>query len=704
VRALLYLLEPAAGLGVFVVTPVERVRSALEAAGSRRSGHDWQCPAHEDRKASLSFTEGRDGKAVLHCHAGCPTQAVLAALGLDWPDLFPAGRKAKTEIVTTYDYVDEQGRLLYQAVRDFPKAFKRRRPDGNGGWIWKLDNTRHVLYRLPRVLAAVEAGVPVYVVEGEKDVHAIERAGATATTIIGGVSGRWLPEFSRLLAKTRTVVVADNDQPGRDRAQQIATAIAEHGGQVETVRPAISTEHADAYDHLTAGRGLHEFLPLHDQAEAVPVQDGAELLDEVYETLTRYLVFPSRSAAVATVLWVAASHAQPAWEHATRMVAKSPLKRCGKSRVLDMLEALSHNALPTANISPAALVRSIVESDPPTLLLDEADTIFGRRRGERAEATEDLRGILNAGHARGRPYVRWDVSARAVERCPTFAMVALAGIGDLPDTIEDRAVIITMRRRAPAERITPFRRRRDLPQLTELSDRLHAWIRAHLAELQAAVPIMPVEDREADVWEPLVAVADLAGGGWPERARQACQAMTAETDGEGAASERLLADLRAVFGKADALYSKTLLDRLHALEEAPWADWYGRPLTARDLAKLLRPYGVKSRSVREGGIGESLKGYAVEDLHDAWRRYVPRTSHPTHASQGTEPAGQACGGKVSDSAAAWDTSPDQRERPDVSHVADVTQEEPAGPPPLTGADNPGCLPGLDLNDPRRFTR
>jgi Protein of unknown function (DUF3631) len=222
--------------------------------------------------------------------------------------------------------------------------------------------------------------------------------------------------------------------------------------------------------------------------------------------------------------------------------------------------------------------------------------------------------------------------------------------------------------------------------------------------LQAAVPIMPVEDREADVWEPLVAVADLAGGGWPEQARQACQAMTAETDEEGAASERLLADLRAVFGKADALYSKTLLDRLHALEEAPWADWYGRPLTARDLAKLLRPYGVKSKSVREGGIGESLKGYAVEDLHDAWRRYVPRTSHPTHASQGTEPAGQACGGKVSDSAAAWDTSPDQRERPDVSHVADVTQEEPAGPPPLTGADNPGCLPGLDLNDPRRFIR
>jgi 5S rRNA maturation endonuclease (ribonuclease M5) len=260
------------------MTPVQRVRSALETAGSRRHGQDWQCPAHEDRQASLSVKEGRDGKAVLHCHAGCPTQAVLAAVGLDWPDLFPEGRKGKGEIVATYDYVDEQGRLLYQSVRYFPKAFKRRRPDGNGGWTWKLGDTRLVLYRLPRVLAAVEAGEPVYVVEGEKDVHAVEQAGATATTVLGGTNGAWPVEFSRLLAKTRAVVVADDDQPGHQRARRIAAAIAEHGGQVEMVRPAVDAEHADVYDHLAAGHGLHELLPLDDQAEAVPVQGGAELL------------------------------------------------------------------------------------------------------------------------------------------------------------------------------------------------------------------------------------------------------------------------------------------------------------------------------------------------------------------------------------------------------------------------------------------
>jgi hypothetical protein len=212
-RALLHLLGAARRLRVRVMTPVERARSALEAAGSRRSGRDWQCPAHQDHKASLSVSEDRDGRAVLHCHAGCETWDVLAALRLDWPDLFPEGRNGKAALVDAYDYTDEHGRLLYQAVRYFPKGFKRRRPDGRGGWTWKLGDTRLVLYRLPRVLAAVEAGLPVYVVEGEKDVHAIEGAGATATTVLGGVSGRWLPEHSRLLAKTRVVVVADDDPP-----------------------------------------------------------------------------------------------------------------------------------------------------------------------------------------------------------------------------------------------------------------------------------------------------------------------------------------------------------------------------------------------------------------------------------------------------------------------------------------------------------
>jgi hypothetical protein len=270
-RALLHLLGAARRLRVRVMTPVEQVRSALEAAGSRPSGRDWQCPAHPDHKASLSVSEGRDGRAVLHCHAGCETQNVLAALRLDWPDLFPEGRNGKAQLVATYDYTDEHGHLLYQAVRYFPKDFKRRRPDGHNGWTWTLGDTRLVLYRLPKVLAAVEAGRPVYVVEGEKDVHAIERAGATATTVLGGVNGRWLPEHSRLLAKTRVVVVADDDPPGRKRATATARAIAAVGGRVEVVRAAVGK---DAADHLAAGLTLADLLPADQEPEPASAGPG----------------------------------------------------------------------------------------------------------------------------------------------------------------------------------------------------------------------------------------------------------------------------------------------------------------------------------------------------------------------------------------------------------------------------------------------
>jgi GNAT superfamily N-acetyltransferase/5S rRNA maturation endonuclease (ribonuclease M5) len=251
---------------VAVVTPVERVRAVLEAHGSRRQGRDWQCPAHEDQRASLSVAEGRDSRAVLHCHAGCSTEDVLVTLGLRWADLFPESRNGKAEIVCTYDYTDADGRLLYQAVRFWPKEFRRRRPDGRGGWIWSLKGTRLVLYRLPKVLAAIEAGEVVYVVEGERDVHAVERAGATATTNLGGADGTWLPEFSQLLAKTRGIVVADNDPGGYKRAHRLAADIREHGGQVQVVRPVPDHDKADVADHLAAGHTLADLQPL-DTAE-----------------------------------------------------------------------------------------------------------------------------------------------------------------------------------------------------------------------------------------------------------------------------------------------------------------------------------------------------------------------------------------------------------------------------------------------------
>ena len=201
-----------------------------------------------------------------------------------------------------------------------------------------------------------------------------------------------------------------------------------------------------------------------DSCGCGPLMTGAEILGLVHRALARYVVLPSPEAADAIVLWIAATHAVPAWNCAPRLDITSPVKRCGKSRLLDIIEATCHEPLITVNISPAALVRSIGD-DPPTLLLDEADTVFGPKA---ADNHEDLRGILNAGHSRNRPYIRWDVTIRATENCPTFAMAALAGIGALPDTITDRAVVVAMRRRAPGEAVDRYRDRRDGDPLREL--------------------------------------------------------------------------------------------------------------------------------------------------------------------------------------------------------------------------------------------
>ncbi len=369
----------------------------------------------------------------------------------------------------------------------------------------------------------------------------------------------------------------------------------------------------------------------------VPDVDGSALLDLVRASIARYAILPTPAALDAVTLWVAATHAQPAWAHAPRLVIRGPEKRCGKSRLLDLVEALCWNAFITVNSSPSAVYRSI-SADPPTLLVDEADTIFGPK----ADGNEDLRGLLNAGHQRNRPAKRYDAANNRVESIPTFAMAAIAGIGAMPDTIEDRAVIVRMRRRAPGETVAPYRHRRDRPALRELAGQLHAWLRAHHNVLEVAVPAMPVEDRAADTWEPLFAVADLAGEPWPDRARVAVLALQAETEDSDQGSERirLLADIHTAFTDLPAIPTTLLLQRLCSDPEAPWRDHGHTGLTARRLGILLAEYGIRSANVRftEG----QAKGFLRSDFLDAWSRYTPHLTGTGDTDPGT--AGHATGG------------------------------------------------------------
>jgi hypothetical protein len=205
-----------------------------------------------------------------------------------------------------------------------------------------------------------------------------------------------------------------------------------------------------------------------------------------------------------------------------------------------------------------------------------------------------------------------------------YCAVALAGLGGLPDTILSRSVVVRMRRRAADEQVEPWRRRIHAAQGKEIGDQLALWAEAALGSVINTWPDMPpgVTDRDADVWEALLAVADVAGGQWPERARSA--AVTLVTEGKESTPSlglRLLADIRTVFGLAAKLPTGDLIARLRKIPEAPWDDLKGKPLNDLILSRMLKDHGIKPKVIR---IGEDVsRGYAREDFHDAWKRYLP---------------------------------------------------------------------------------
>ncbi|MFE3167932.1 DUF3631 domain-containing protein [Streptomyces sp. NPDC059224] len=383
--------------------------------------------------------------------------------------------------------------------------------------------------------------------------------------------------------------------------------------------------------------------------ETVPASEGAQILDDLRAQIERYVAMPSEEAVTAVALWVAATHLQRAWQHAPRLAIVAPEKRCGKSRLLDVVTETVHKRLITVNASAAAIFRSIDGDDPPTLLVDEADTMFAT--GKAAEKNEEVRGLINAGHQRGRPTLRVSGPEHDVHEFATFAMAALAGIGDLPDTIMDRAVVIRMRRRAVGEKVASFRTGRDTPALHAIRERLRAWLHPLHAQALEMEPPMPVEDRAADTWEPLVVVADLAGGDWPALARSACRSMTDYETGqnqEGDLRTRLLVHIRSAFtaiGDPALLSTRHLLEALNADKEGPWAEYKGsdKGLTPRYLQLLLKPYGINATNRRFPG-GAQARGYARTQFLDTWARYCPE---PEPA---TEPA-QAAGEPLSDTAA-----------------------------------------------------
>jgi hypothetical protein len=366
------------------------------------------------------------------------------------------------------------------------------------------------------------------------------------------------------------------------------------------------------------------------------------LLERVGALIARYIVLPSEEAKTALVLFALHTWAVEAAYSTPYMAIVSAEKQSGKTRLLEVVALVVREPWHTASTTEAALFRKIEQAEP-TLLLDEIDAIFGSN----TERTEPLRACLNAGNRRGASVARCvgKGTKMEVKDFSVFCPKVLAGIdtGRLPETIQDRAVMLHMKRRREGEHVERLRYRFAVEEAAPLRTDLEAWAAGAVEELRDAIPELPDElgDRQADAWEALLAIADLAGGDWGDRARSAAVALSATADGdEVGRGTQLLVGIRGALDGREVVTTAELLEAINADDELPFGAWReGKGLDARTLARLLKPYGVKPRVLRVGD--ETPRGYRRQELQDVFERYLPiyppgaqQAKHAQHEERG----------------------------------------------------------------------
>jgi putative DNA primase/helicase len=362
-----------------------------------------------------------------------------------------------------------------------------------------------------------------------------------------------------------------------------------------------------------------------------PVAAG-DLLHDLARAIRRHVILPA-SATDCTALWIAHTWVYDRFQHSPRLSVTSPAKRCGKSTLLDVLRATCHRPLKADNISASGVFRTVEALRPLSLLVDEADSFLGDN--------EELRGILNSGFEASGEVVR--VVEIQGEHQPvnfaTFCPVALAGIGALPGTLEDRALPVVLQRKGAAEVVTKLRAPGARAALHDLARKLARWSADRRRHLPVDPPVPDaMGDREGDIAIPLLAIADDAGGEWPARARRALldlYGVRAKNEGTMEAGALLLADIKLLFTGLSALRltSAQIVEHLAKQEERPWPEWrHGKPMTAPQLANALRPFGVRPGTIRVPGT-DTAKGYYREAFTEAWARYLPGET-PFPASEG----------------------------------------------------------------------
>jgi hypothetical protein len=391
------------------------------------------------------------------------------------------------------------------------------------------------------------------------------------------------------------------------------------------------------------------------------------LLADIAAFIRKYVVV-SESQCLTLALWVLHTHTIDTAHTTPYLSITSAEKECGKTRLLEVLALLVARPWFTGRTTPAALARK-TDAERPTLLLDESDAAF---KGDR-EYAETLRGVLNSGYRTGgKITVCVGQGTKITTRdFSTFGAKAIAGIGELPDTVASRSIPVRLKRRAPGEQVERWsgyhRVERDAAPLCE---QLVTWASGHCAALEDAEPepLEQLSDRAAECWEPLLAIADLAGADWSQRAREAALELSTANATDGAVPSRgvqVLGAMRAAISDRASIPTAEALNTINADEELPFGAWRdGRGLDARGLAKLLAPYGVRPRTVRSGDA--TPKGYARADLEDAFIRYLdpppespPRAPRPQHDADAQRESA--------------------RKHSDVADVADVAPPADAAP-------------------------
>jgi hypothetical protein len=419
----------------------------------------------------------------------------------------------------------------------------------------------------------------------------------------------------------------------------------------------VPAPHKDMNEWTAAGAGAKEIYGalwrnevVHQSSRPKSV-DLTVLLEDVCTYLKRFVVFTSEAQSTAIALWAAHAWAIDAFDYTAYLQITSPEKQCGKSRVLDCLEPIVPKVWRAISPSEAVLFRKI-DRDKPTLLLDETDTLFSNGNADRGEL---LRSLLNAGFERGAKVPRCIDKGREVHDFAVFCPKAFAGIGSLPDTVTDRCIPVQLKKKRREESVQRFRRREVEPIATPIRERLEDWARCEdtISGLTPARPLIPDElsDRQGDICEPLLAIADAAGDAWPQRARDALVELCTSDAQEESVNVKLLSDIRSVFDALgiDRMPTKDLLEQLIEQEtDGPWAIWWESDIRhgntkgpAAKLARILKCFRIKARGIRVSD-NSTLRGYLKADFADVWGRYC--SPNPTSdATAGNDATTQRCG-------------------------------------------------------------